>query len=118
MRYAGLRRRFAPGPPKTAHWVPRSPPPVRRGLGWVSKQARHSSPPPDGMSGDLRARLVAYAAADATEMTPKYTPCGSASTAKRPTSGMSNGSTATWPPSSAACFAVASVSAVPKIAIQ
>src|SRR3954471_5417301 len=35
---------------EAAQWVPRSPPLVRRGLGWVSKQARHSSPSADGMS--------------------------------------------------------------------
>jgi hypothetical protein len=41
-------------------------------------------------------------------------PCGSVRTADRPTDGMSNGSTAIWPPSAAALAAVASASSTAK----
>ena len=41
-------------------------------------------------------------------------PCGSVKTAERPTDGMSNGSTITCPPRSAALVAVASVSSTVK----
>src|SRR4029077_9223385 len=54
---------------------------------------------------------------DAFFITLNIAPCGSLSTAMRPT-GVSNGGTTTDPPSSAALDAVASASAVPKYTCQ
>src|SRR6185312_6734201 len=68
--------------------------------------------------GGAGAVLVGYVEAGVSVITPNVTPCGSARTAKRPTSGMSLGGDRTWPPSSAAFAAVLSVSSLPNTVIQ
>ena len=51
-------------------------------------------------------------------MIAKTAPCGSASTAKRPMSGMSVGSTHTFPPAACAFATASSVSSTPKYTSQ
>ncbi len=75
--------------------------------------ARADRPPRGGIRGPLSDRAYAAAASGAIAMTANAAPCGSASTAKRPT-GMSVGSIITLPPSSRAFATAASVSRTPK----
>ena len=68
------------------------------------------------LSHEIGARTWVTAAAGVSTL--NIAPCGSISTAERPTVGMSNGSTATCPPAELACAAVASASGTAKYTCQ